>query len=64
MKGFVSHHDLEALRDLGGGMTRRVLAHSGELMAVEVGFEAGGFEFAHPLFASRCLSGEGWETGS
>ena len=50
MKGFVSHHDLEALRDLGGGVTRRVLAHSGEMMAVEVGFEAGaeGAMHTHP----------------
>ena len=60
MKGFVSHHDLESLRELGGGMTRRVLAHSGELMAVEVGFEAGaeGAMHTHPhVQCSYVLSG-------
>ena len=41
MKGIVKHHDQTALQDLGGGTTRRVLAYDGQLMAVEVGFEAG-----------------------
>ena len=60
MKGFVSHHDKETLRELGGGMTRRVLAHSGDLMAVEVGFEAGaeGAPHTHPhVQCSYVLSG-------
>ena len=36
--------------DLGGGVTRRILAHNSQLMAVEVGFEAGavGSTHTHP----------------
>ena len=50
MKGFVVHHGDAALQDLGGGTTRRVLAHGPELMAVEVGFETGseGAVHTHP----------------
>ena len=35
------------LRDLGGGVTRRVLAYSEGLMLVEVNFEAGGVGSVH-----------------
>lgn len=38
------------VEDLGGGITRRVLAHGGTMMAVEVNFEAGavGALHSHP----------------
>jgi quercetin dioxygenase-like cupin family protein len=38
------------VEDLGGGVTRKVLAHSGGLMQVEVAFEAGavGALHSHP----------------
>ena len=35
------------LKDLGGGVTRRVLAYSEGLMMVEVNFEAGGVGSVH-----------------
>jgi len=35
-------HDECPLEDLGGGVSRRVLAHQGALMQVEVHFEEGG----------------------
>ena len=60
MKGIVKHHDQTALQDLRGGTTRRVLAYDGQLMAVEVGFEAGavGAEHTHPhTQCSYVLSG-------
>lgn len=37
---FVLHDDTR-LEDLGNGVTRRILAHAGNLMAVEVNFEKG-----------------------
>ncbi|KAA5933135.1 cupin domain-containing protein [Pantoea sp. Bo_2] len=37
---FIYHKD-QPLDDLGGGVTRRVLAHGGTMMAVEVRFEKG-----------------------
>ncbi|MDE8555022.1 cupin domain-containing protein [Pantoea vagans] len=37
---FIYHKD-QPLDDLGGGVTRRVLAHGGTMMAVEVHFEKG-----------------------
>lgn len=37
---FIFHKDTE-LEDLGNGVTRRILAHNGKMMAVEVNFEAG-----------------------
>lgn len=45
----VIHADV-APKDLGGGVTRRVLAHNEQLMIVEVVFEAGsiGAPHAHP----------------
>lgn len=50
MKANVVYHADAALKDLGGGVTRRVLAHNEQLMIVEVGFEAGsiGAVHAHP----------------
>ena len=50
-----------ALRDLGGGVSRRVLAHTDDIMIVEVDFEAGsvGAPHTHPhAQATRVLSGE------
>ncbi|HGL6329725.1 TPA: cupin domain-containing protein [Citrobacter amalonaticus] len=37
---FVFHNET-TLDDLGNGVTRRILAHNGKLMAVEVNFEQG-----------------------
>lgn len=37
---FVFHQDTR-LEDLGNGVTRRILAHNGKMMQVEVNFEAG-----------------------
>ena len=46
----VVFHADAALKALGGGVTRRVLAHTPQLMIVEVGFEAGseGSIHTHP----------------
>ena len=47
--------------ELGGGMRRRILAYNGEMMTVEVGFEAGaaGSDHSHPhTQVSYVLSGE------
>ena len=60
MKGIVCHHGDVALRDLGGGTGRRVLARNEQLMAVEVSFETGaeGAEHSHPhTQCSYVLSG-------
>ena len=50
MKANVVSHDAVPLRDLGGGVSRRVLAYTGQLMIVEVNFEAGseGSVHTHP----------------
>ena len=37
---FIFHKDT-TLEDLGNGVTRRILAHDGKMMAVEVNFAAG-----------------------
>ena len=37
---FISHNET-TLEDLGGGVTRRILAHNGKMMAVEVNFQEG-----------------------
>jgi len=42
----VFHKDV-ALKDLGGGVSRRVLAHTDQLMIVEVNFEVGGVGAVH-----------------
>lgn len=46
---FVFHHDTKK-EILGGGLSRRILAHSGKMMAVEVSFAAGaiGPMHSHP----------------
>ena len=46
----VVFHADAALKALGGGVTRRVLAHTPQLMIVEVGFDAGseGSVHTHP----------------
>lgn len=61
MKGIVKHHQDTDLLDLGGGTTRRILAWNDQLMAVEVGFEAGaeGAPHTHPhVQCSYVLSGK------
>ena len=60
MKDLAVHHGDTALQDLGGGTTRRILAHNENLMAVEVGFETGavGAPHTHPhTQISYALSG-------
>lgn len=60
MKGIVCHHQDAALKDLGGGTGRRVLAWNDQLMAAEVSFEAGavGADHTHPhTQCSYVLSG-------
>lgn len=60
MTRIIVHHNDTVLQDLGGGNTRRVLAWNDELMAVEVGFEAGseGVLHSHPhTQCSYVLSG-------
>jgi quercetin dioxygenase-like cupin family protein len=37
---FIFHKET-TLEDLGNGVTRRILAHDGKMMAVEVNFDAG-----------------------
>ena len=50
MKANVVFEKDAALKDLGGGVTRRVLAYTPQLMIVEVNFEAGseGSVHTHP----------------
>ena len=60
MQTFVSSSDV-AFTELGGGTRRRVLAHNGEMMAVEVSFDAGavGSDHSHPhTQISYVLEGE------
>ena len=47
MKANVVFHRDVALKDLGGGVSRRVLAYSDQLMIVEVNFEVGGVGSVH-----------------
>ena len=47
MKANVVFHADVPLKDLGGGVSRRVLAHTENLMIVEVNFEAGGEGSVH-----------------
>ena len=47
MKASVIYEKNVPLKDLGGGVTRRVLAYSEGLMMVEVNFQAGGVGSVH-----------------
>ena len=47
MRGSVVVHRDARVLDLGGGVSRRVLAHNEEMMMVEVVFEAGGTGAVH-----------------
>ena len=47
MKASVVFHSDIPLADLGGGVSRRVLAYSPNLMTVEVNFEKGGVGSVH-----------------
>ena len=56
----VTRHSEAPVMELGGGMTRRILAHNPQMMAVEVGFETGaaGSVHTHPhTQVSYVLSG-------
>lgn len=54
MKGKVVIRKDSSLIDLGGGVTRRILAHDPQLMAVEVGFEAGAVGAVHTHPHTQC----------
>ena len=47
MNQFVVYNRDVALKDLGGGVSRKVLAHNDQLMIVEVHFEKGGIGAVH-----------------
>ncbi len=47
MKAIVVHNEQIALKDLGGGVSRKVLAYTPEMMMVEVCFEKGGVGAMH-----------------
>ena len=47
MNANIVFHSDAPLIDLGGGVSRRVLAHTAQLMIVEVNFEAGGVGALH-----------------
>ena len=57
MKANVVFHSDAPLKDLGGGVSRRVLAHTDQLMIVEVNFEAGGVGsvHTHPHCQNTCV---------
>ena len=60
MKGYVAYQQEIPFKDLGGGVSRRVLSHNEELMTVEVAFEEGsvGAVHTHPhVQCSYVLSG-------
>ena len=54
MKGCVAKHGEQKLIDLGGGVTRRILAHNPELMSVEVAFETGAEGAVHTHPHTQC----------
>lgn len=47
MEPMVLKHSDAQLKDLGGGVSRRVLAYTEQLMIVEVNFEKGGIGTVH-----------------
>ncbi len=51
----LTRHDEAPLQDLGGGVTRRILAYTDKLMIVEVNFERGsiGAVHSHPILSGR-----------
>ncbi len=60
MKGYVANQQEIPFKDLGGGVSRRVLSHNEQLMTVEVAFEQGsvGAVHTHPhVQCSYVLSG-------
>lgn len=60
MKGHAAYQQEIPFKDLGGGVSRRVLSHNEELMTVEVAFEQGsvGAVHTHPhVQCSYVLSG-------
>ena len=53
-QGMFVHHNNAELQDLGGGLTRRVLAWNDQLMAAEVGNEAGAAGELHRHPHTQC----------
>ncbi len=47
MKAIVAHNESIPLTELGGGVSRKVLAYTPDIMAVEVRFQAGGVGAVH-----------------
>ncbi len=54
MKGCVAKREELKPIDLGGGVTRRILSHNPELMAVEVAFETGAEGAVHTHPHTQC----------
>ena len=74
MKANIAYHADVPLKDLGGGVSRRVLAHNPQMMIVEVNFDEGseGSVHTHPHCQSTyvksgrfrfCVDGEYAEVG-
>ena len=53
MKNFFIHADIES-QDLGGGAVRKVLAHSENLMLVEINFDKGAIGALHKHPHEQC----------
>lgn len=54
MKGHTAYQQEIPFKDLGGGVSRRVLSHNEELMTVEVAFEQGGVGAEHHHPHTQC----------
>lgn len=54
MKGHVAYQKEIPFKELVGGVSRRVLSYSGELMTVEVAFEAGAVGAVHTHPHTQC----------
>ncbi len=54
MKGNFAPHDEQKLLDLGGGVTRRVLAHEPQILIAEVAFETGAVGAVHTHPHTQC----------
>ena len=50
MKGHVAYQQEIPFKDLGGGVSRRVLSHNEQLMTVEVAFEQGSVGAVHTQY--------------
>lgn len=54
MKGHVALQQEIPFKDLGGGVSRRVLSYNEDLMTVEVAFETGGVGAVHTHPHTQC----------